>query len=60
MRNECDKLEDAISYHRQFLTQRFDALTEERINNVIADLERRAALEETRSASCAGASGLST
>jgi hypothetical protein len=48
MRNECDKLQDAISCCRQFLTLRFDALTEERIDDVIADLERRAALEGTR------------
>jgi hypothetical protein len=43
MCNECDKLQEVISHYRQFLEQRFDPLTEQRIKNVIADLERRKA-----------------
>jgi hypothetical protein len=43
MCDQCERLQDAISHYRQFLKQRFDPLTEERIKSVIADLERRRA-----------------
>jgi hypothetical protein len=39
----CQKLQDAISHYREFLKQRFDPLTEERIKTVVAELERRKA-----------------
>jgi hypothetical protein len=41
MCDQCDKLKEKIVHHRLFLNQRFDALTEERIKALIADLERQ-------------------
>jgi hypothetical protein len=41
MCEECEKLQGKITHYRQFLKQRFDPLTEERMKQVIADLERR-------------------
>jgi hypothetical protein len=41
MCEECEKLREKITHYRQFLKQRFDPLTEERMKQVIADLERR-------------------
>jgi hypothetical protein len=41
MCEECEKLRGKITHYRQFLKQRFDPLTEERMKQVIADLEQR-------------------
>jgi len=41
MCDQCDKLKEKIAHYRVFLNQRFDALTEERIKALIADLERQ-------------------
>ena len=43
MCDQCDKLKEKIAHYRLFLNQRFDALTEERIKALIADLERQKA-----------------
>jgi len=40
MCNECDKLQEAISHDRQFLTQRFDPLTESRRRLQISNAAR--------------------
>jgi hypothetical protein len=41
MCDQCDKLKEKIARYRVFLNQPFDALTEERIKALIADLERQ-------------------
>jgi hypothetical protein len=41
MCEECEKLRGKITHYRRLLKQRFDPLTEERMKQVIADLERR-------------------
>ena len=41
MCEECEKLRGKITHYSQLLKQRFDPLTEERMKQVIADLERR-------------------
>jgi hypothetical protein len=41
MCDQCYKLKEKISHHPLILNQRFDALTEERIKALIADLERQ-------------------
>ena len=41
MCEECEKLQGKITRYRQFLKQRFDPLTEERMKQLVADLERR-------------------
>jgi len=41
MCEECTKLEERIKQYRRFLTNRFDSLTEERIQAVVGELERR-------------------
>jgi hypothetical protein len=41
MCEECEKLQGKITHYRQLLKQRFDHLTEERMKQLIADLERR-------------------
>jgi hypothetical protein len=38
MCDQCGKLKEKISHYRVFLNQRFDALTEEQIKALIADL----------------------
>ncbi len=38
---KCDDLQKQISHYRSFLRQRFDPLTESRIKETIADLERQ-------------------
>ena len=38
MCDQCDKLKEKIAHYRIFLDQRFDALTEERIKALIADM----------------------
>jgi hypothetical protein len=41
MCDQCDKLQEKISHYRVFLTKGFDPLTHQRIEALIADLERR-------------------
>jgi hypothetical protein len=41
MCEECEKLQGKITQYCQLQKQRFDPLTEERMKQVIADLERR-------------------
>jgi cell division protein ZapA (FtsZ GTPase activity inhibitor) len=41
MCDQCQQLEAKILHFRQFLRQRFDPLTEERIKAMIAELEQR-------------------
>jgi len=41
MCEECEKVQRKITRYRQFLKQRFDPLTEERMKQLVADLERR-------------------
>jgi hypothetical protein len=41
MCEECEKLQGKITHYCQLQKQRFDPLTEERMKQVIADLERR-------------------
>jgi hypothetical protein len=41
MCDQCDRLKEQISHYRRFLNQRFDVLTEERIKDLIAGLERQ-------------------
>jgi hypothetical protein len=43
MCDQCEKLQEQIFHYRGFLKQKFDSLTEERIRELIADLERRKA-----------------
>lgn len=40
MCDECNDLDRRILHYRTFLKQRFDVLTEERIQELIADLEQ--------------------
>ena len=40
MCEECEKLQGKITHYRQFLKQKFDPLTEKRMKQLIADLER--------------------
>jgi hypothetical protein len=41
MCEQCQNLQKQIIHYRQFLKQRFDPLTEERIKAMIAELEQR-------------------
>jgi hypothetical protein len=41
MCEQCQNLQKQIIHYRQFLKQRFDPLTEERIEAMIAELEQR-------------------
>jgi hypothetical protein len=41
MCEQCQNLQKQIIHYRQFLKQRFDPLTEERIKALIAELELR-------------------
>jgi len=41
MCDQCDKLQEKISHYRVFLTKGFDPLTQERIEALIADLQRQ-------------------
>jgi hypothetical protein len=41
MCEQCEKIREKISHYRGFLGQRFDPLTEQRIEALIADLESR-------------------
>jgi hypothetical protein len=41
MCEQCQTLQKQILHYRQFLKQRFDPLTEERIQAMIAELELR-------------------
>jgi hypothetical protein len=41
MCEQCQNLQTQIIHYRQFLKQRFDPLTEERIKAMIAELEQR-------------------
>jgi len=38
---ECQEIEKQIAHYRRFLQQRFDVLTETRIQELIADLQRQ-------------------
>ena len=41
MCEECEKLQGKITHYCQLQKQRFDPLTEERMKQLVADLERR-------------------
>ena len=43
MCEECVTLEKKIAHYRQFLKQRFDALTQERIEEAVKELESQKA-----------------
>jgi len=41
MCDQCQRIQEQILHYGQFLTQRFDVLTKERVKQLIADLQRQ-------------------